>query len=78
MHETDKSVTAPIITIIANGRPHVLPMGSTVTTLLNSFNITATYVVIQLDGVIIPRSDYASTVLQSDCKLEVITMVGGG
>ncbi len=77
MHKDDKLLTEQIC-ITANGQPHVLPLGSTVATLLDSLNITAKYVVVQLNGIIIPRPDYAATALQSNCKLEIITMVGGG
>lgn len=77
MHEDDEQLNAQI-SIIANGQPRVLPVGSTVAALLDSLNITATYVVVQLNDVIIPRLDYAVTTLQSGYKLEIITMVGGG
>ncbi len=66
------------IAVTANGTAYTFPIGSTIATLLTSLNVTAKYVVVQMNGDIISRSDYASTVLQPDCKLEVVTMVGGG
>lgn len=78
MSEADEALTMQDITITANGHSYVVPVGSTIATLLNSLNVTAKYVVVQLDGVIIPRSDFDATVLQADCKLEIIAMVGGG
>jgi sulfur carrier protein len=78
MHETNEVLSAQDISITANGQCYMLPVGSTIAALLNSLNVTAKYVVVQMDGAIIPRSDYAATILQADCKLEVVTMVGGG
>ena len=78
MHESNEVLSAQDISITANGQQYMLPMGSTIAVLLSSLNVTAKYVVVQMDGVIIPRSDYAETALQAGCKLEVVTMVGGG
>jgi thiamine biosynthesis protein ThiS len=66
------------IPVTANGQRYTFSTGSTVATLLDSLNVTAKYVVVQMNDNIIPRSEYASTILQPDCKLEVVTMVGGG
>ncbi len=78
MHETNDVLNTQDIAITANGQRYTLPVGSTIAALLSSLNVTAKYVVVQMDGAIIPRSDYADTALQADCKLEVVTMVGGG
>ncbi|GAC1366347.1 MAG: hypothetical protein NVS2B12_21720 [Ktedonobacteraceae bacterium] len=78
MHEINETSTLQNITISANGQPRVLPAGSTIASLLASLDIQANRVVVQLDGVIIPRPDYPATTLQPGCKLEIITMVGGG
>lgn len=66
------------ITIIANGQPRIVKASSTITDFLQQLNIASTRVVAQLDGVIVPRSEFDQTVLQQDCKLEIVTMVGGG
>ena len=78
MDEASKTSVTQDITVTANGLVYTLPIGSTVATLLTSLNVTAKYVVVQMDGDIIPRPAYASTVLQPDCRLEIVTMVGGG
>jgi thiamine biosynthesis protein ThiS len=78
MDETHKTSVTKDITVTANGQTYAFPIGSTVATLLTSLEVKAEYVVVQMDGDIIPRSDYASTILQPGCKLEVVTMVGGG
>jgi sulfur carrier protein len=65
-------------TIIANGQPRSVKARSTIADLLQELNIAPTRVVAQLDGVIVSRSDFDKAVLQEGCKLEIVTMVGGG
>jgi sulfur carrier protein len=65
-------------TIIANGQPRTIKAGSTVADLLQELNIAPTRVVAQLDGIIVPRSEFDKAILQGGCKLEIVTMVGGG
>jgi thiamine biosynthesis protein ThiS len=65
-------------TIIANGQPRSVKAGSTIADLLQELNIAPTHVVAQLDGVIVSRSEFDKAVLQQGCKLEIVTMVGGG
>ena len=74
MSETDTQT----INISANGQPRTIQAGSTVADLLRELKIAPTYVVVQLDGVIVPRPDFAQTVLSEHCKVEIITLVGGG
>ena len=65
-------------TIMANGQPRSVKAGSTIADLLQELNMAPTHVVAQLDGVIVSRSEFDKAVLQEDCKLEIVTMVGGG
>lgn len=67
-----------IIPIIANGQPRIVKANSTIADFLQQLNIGPTRVVAQLNGVIIARSEFAKAVLQQGCKLEIVTMVGGG
>ncbi len=64
--------------IIANGQPRSVKAGSTIADLLQELNIAPMRVVAQLDGVIVSRSEFDKVVLQESCKLEIVTMVGGG
>jgi len=66
------------ITIIANGQPRVIKASSTIADLLHELNVKPTRVVAQLNGMIVPRSEFDKAVLQQGCKLELVTMVGGG
>jgi len=65
-------------TIIANGQPRSVKAGNTIADLLQELNIAPTRVVAQLDGVIVSRSEFDKAVLQEGCKLELVTIVGGG
>ncbi len=64
--------------IIANGQPRSVKAGSTIADLLQELNIAPTRVVAQLDGIIVSRSEFDKAVLRGGCKLEIVTMVGGG
>jgi len=77
MSETIDASTKSI-PIIANGQSRVVREGSTIADLLYELAIVPARVVAQLDGVIVPRSDFARAVLQEGCKLEIVTLVGGG
>ncbi len=66
------------ITVIANGQPREVQVESTIMDLLQEVSISPMRVVVQLDGVIVPRSDFENTALQEGCKLEIVTLVGGG
>jgi thiamine biosynthesis protein ThiS len=66
------------ITIIANGQPRIVKTNSTIANFLQQLNIAPIRVVAQLNGDIVPRSEFDQTVLQDGYKLELVTMVGGG
>ena len=72
--------TAPdtVVTIIANGQPRAVQAGSTLADLLREVAVTPTRVVVQLDGMIIARSEFERVVLCEGNKLEIVTLVGGG
>ncbi len=66
------------LTLIANGQSRTIKAGSTVADLLQELNIALKYVVVQLDGEIVPRAAFDQTALKEASKVEIITMVGGG
>lgn len=69
---------ATTITISANGQPRTVQQGSTIADLLREIAIMPTHVVVQMDDVIIARSAFAHIELHEGCKLEIVTLVGGG
>jgi len=66
------------ITIFANGQARTSKAGTTVADLLHELNITPKYVVVQLDGEIVPRTGFDQASLKEGSKVEIITLVGGG
>ncbi|WP_376796431.1 sulfur carrier protein ThiS [Thermogemmatispora sp.] len=67
-----------LITIIANGQPWRVPRESTIADFLQRLALTPGRVVAMLDGSIIPRERFAEARLREGCRLELVTMVGGG
>ncbi|MEO7020344.1 MAG: sulfur carrier protein ThiS [Ktedonobacteraceae bacterium] len=66
------------ITIIANGQPREVQSGSTLADLLREVAVTPTHVVVQMEGIIITRSEFEQIELHEGNKLEIVTLVGGG
>lgn len=52
--------------------------GRTVTELLSMRGFNTVYVAIEMNGEILKRDDYPSTVLKENDELEVVNFVGGG
>jgi sulfur carrier protein len=74
IYDTQKTT----ITVSANGHPHEVPAKSTVADFLQEIDVTPAYVVVQVDGVLIARSEFEQIVLQQGNKIEIVTLVGGG
>ena len=66
------------ITIIANGQSREVGAGSTIADFLQELAIAPSRVVAQLDGGIVPRSEFDKVILQDGSKLEIVTLFGGG
>jgi sulfur carrier protein len=73
-----ETVDTSTITVIANGRSCAIQEGSTIADLLQMFEIPHARVVVQLDGTIVPRTEFAQTFLHDGCQAEIVTLVGGG
>ncbi len=74
----DEITSRETLTIIANGQPRTIKAESTVADLLHELNIFPKYVVVQLDGEIVPRTEFDQAVLREGSKVEIVTLVGGG
>lgn len=67
-----------LLTIIANGQTRMVKVGSTVSDFLQDLAIAPARVVVQLDGIIVPREQFAQANLHEGSRIEIITLVGGG
>ena len=64
--------------MIINGKPVVLPATISLSELLEQRGYKANLVAVELNGHIVKRSTYASTMLTDVDKLEIVSFVGGG
>ena len=61
-----------------NGEPFELPDGTTVAQLLEQLQLVGKRVAVELNMDIVPRSQHATTVLNSNDQVEVVHAIGGG
>ena len=66
------------LAVTVNGERREAPAGATVQSLLESLGLDPAHVVVECNGEILRRDDFASTPLAEDDALEVIRFVGGG
>lgn len=66
------------IAIHVNGKANEVPSGTTVAELLNSMQITANRIAVEVNEEILPRSQYADTAIQQADHIEIVQAIGGG
>ena len=64
--------------IMVNGQAQEFEDGTTVTDLVRSLDLAAQRVAVELNGAIVPRATFDSTLLHDDDKVEIVHFVGGG
>lgn len=64
--------------MIINGKPVALPAAISLSELIEQRGYKANLVAVELNGHIVKRSTYASTMLTNVDKLEIVSFVGGG
>lgn len=64
--------------VIINGESRELTNDLTLTDLIETLGFTNTRIAIEVDGAIVPRSQYAHYTIQPENKIEIIQAVGGG
>jgi len=64
--------------IIVNGEEREAPADVTVADYVRSLGFDPETVVVELDGQILKRVDYADHRLSNGCELELIRFIGGG
>ena len=64
--------------LTVNGQPRDMPDGSTILTLLTASNLRPNVTVVERNGQIVDRADYADTTLAENDVLELVRFVGGG
>jgi len=66
------------MTLIVNGDPRPAPDGATLAQYLDTLTLKAKMVVVERNGTIVPRDDYAATYLTEGDTLEIVQMMAGG
>jgi len=66
------------ISLMVNGKPRDLPVGSTIASMLEAIEIDRRMVAVAHNGDVVPRATYDDVVLQEGDSVEVVRMVGGG
>jgi len=61
-----------------NGRDVLLTDGASVAALLESLSVSSPRVAVERNREIVPKAEYATTVLGEGDELEVVEFVGGG
>ena len=64
--------------MIINGQEYTMNNPMNLLVYLNEKNYPLDKIAIELNGDIIPKAKYASTILNPHDKLEIVTFVGGG
>lgn len=64
--------------LTVNGSPMELPGDSRLPALIEALRLTGRRVAVELNGSIVPRSQYAQTVLAEGDQVEIVQAIGGG
>ena len=64
--------------IVVNGEKCEAPEGQTLLAFLESLGLDEFRIAVELDGLIVKKNTWTSTVLHSGARLEIVQFVGGG
>ena len=66
------------IEIVVNDQPMTVDAGTTIEQLLERLKIHSPAIAVEVNEVLRPRNDFATTKLEPGDCLEIVTLVGGG
>lgn len=66
------------IDVTINGRGERIARGSTIGAFLAGKGYRVTMIIVELNGEIVPRDDYADIVMRPGDRIEMVHAVGGG
>lgn len=67
-----------MIQVTVNGENREIPQNSTVAHLVDSLKLNGKRIAVELNGEIVPKSQHATTSLNTGASLEIVVAVGGG
>jgi thiamine biosynthesis protein ThiS len=66
------------ITIHLNGEPYAIEAEAKLEALLKKLGLQPTRVGVEINQAVVPKADYARTILRPGDEVEIINFVGGG
>ena len=66
------------ISLTLNGKPRSVRTGASLSDLIHELSLRERLVVVERNGIIVPRSAYGDTLLEDRDTLEIVHFVGGG
>jgi sulfur carrier protein len=67
-----------VIPVVVNGEPRQVPEGLNVLQLLESLEMDASRVAVELNRSIVHKADWPATPVSSGAQIEIVWFVGGG
>jgi thiamine biosynthesis protein ThiS len=67
-----------MITIILNGKDEQLGSDTSITQLLESLDLAEKRLAVEVNQQIVPRTDFASVILNDQDQVEIVQAIGGG
>jgi sulfur carrier protein len=67
-----------MIQITVNGRQVEIESAMTVEQLLDTVEVPANYLAVEVNADVVPREDYPTHLVSAGDEVEVVTLVGGG
>ncbi len=64
--------------LIVNGESRILPEPISVADLVSELGVTGRRIALERNGEIVPRGEFATTMLAPGDKLEIVQAIGGG
>src|SRR5438093_5689319 len=66
------------VQVRVNGEPRALDAGATVAELVAALGLGPRRIAVEVNRAVVPRAEYAATVLREGDAVEIINFVGGG
>lgn len=67
-----------MIKVTVNGRLSQIESEMSVEQLLGTVEVPPNYLAVEVNGDVVPREDYAASMVGAGDEIEVVTLVGGG
>ena len=66
------------IQVIINGKKEVLKKKNSLSQLLDNLKIKQNGIAIEINSIVIPKSQYENTFIQNNDNIEIVHFIGGG